>query len=66
MNLHWTAWLACSMCALYVCAAAISQVLLVINADPTFWESLASSLVWLLFPIVGALIASRQPENAVG
>ena len=54
------------MCALYLLLAVISQALLVVNDDPTFWDSLASSVVWFLFTVIGALIASRQPGNAVG
>ena len=63
---RWTTSLAWSLCGLYLALAVISQGLLVVNADPTFWESLAIALVWFLFPIVGALIASRQPGTAVG
>jgi hypothetical protein len=66
MSGRWTTWLAWSLCGLYLALAVISQGLLVVNADPTFWESLALALVWFLFPIVGALIASRQPGTAIG
>src|SRR5438874_760640 len=66
MNRRWTTSLAWSLCGLYLTLAVISQGLLVVNADPTFWESLAIALVWFLFPLVGALIASRQPGTAVG
>ncbi|HEY3082396.1 MAG TPA: hypothetical protein VGM69_21120 [Chloroflexota bacterium] len=60
------AWVAWSLCALYLVLAVVSQILLVVNGRATFWEALAWKLVFLLFAAIGALIASRQPGNAIG
>jgi hypothetical protein len=63
---RWTTWLAWSMCALYLVCAGISQVILVLRAEPDFWETLSHNLVLFLFAVVGGLIVSRRRNNAVG
>jgi hypothetical protein len=68
-------WLAWSLCGLSVAMFVASVPLLVLgrsapvpstwNADLTTGGLLADGL-FLVFPLVGALIASRRPENPIG
>jgi hypothetical protein len=72
---HTAAWLAWSLAALSVAVFVGSVPLFVLarsaevpsswNADLTTGGLLASGL-FLVFPLVGALIASRRPENPIG
>jgi hypothetical protein len=66
MSRRWTTWLAWSSCAIYVTGVLVSQGLSFANGGALDWEDLAHQLVLLLFAIVGALVAARQPRNAVG
>ena len=68
-----TARLAWGMCAASVVLTAIGLVFVAVNGEtargatlgsPTF--DTAFSVIYLAFPVVGALIASRQPRNAIG
>jgi hypothetical protein len=75
MSLRVSAWLAWSLAALSVplFVASISLCILARSAHvPKSWgvDLTASGLLvflpFLAFPIVGALIASRRPENSIG
>jgi TRAP-type C4-dicarboxylate transport system permease small subunit len=67
-----TARLAQSLCALCFGLTAIGLVFLAVNGasqqntlgSPAF--DVVFSVVYLAFPVVGALIASRHPRNAIG
>jgi hypothetical protein len=59
-------WLAWSLCALCAFLGVLGQILLVVNGDLMVGRMLAWTLVFFLFAAIGALIASRQPGNAVG
>jgi len=68
-------WLAWSLAALSVAMFVARFPLLVLTrlADiPSSWEAnltvgdLLGGIIFLIFPLVGALIASRRPRNAIG
>ena len=68
-------WLAWSLAALSIAMFVARFPLLVLarSADiPSSWEAnltvgdLLGGVVFLIFPLVGALIASRRPRNAIG
>jgi hypothetical protein len=68
-------WLAWSLAALSVAMFVASVPLLVLarSADiPSRWEANLTAgdflgwVIFLIFPLVGALIASRRPRNAIG
>ena len=72
---HTAAWLAWSLAALslILCFAAIGLYLATLPVQPpSFWGTGGFSAVlyvylpFLAFPLVGALIASRRPENPIG
>jgi len=70
MNRRTAAWLAWSLCTLSLALTALSLLLLDLNlSHPNthiydFW--LDNTLNGMLFPVVGAIVASRRPENPVG
>src|SRR5438067_8854473 len=66
MSRPWTTWLAWWTCALFVLGVLASQGLSLINGGPWYWDDLAREGDLLLFSVIGALIAARQPGNAVG
>ncbi|MFN2452498.1 MAG: ATP-binding protein [Candidatus Dormibacteria bacterium] len=57
----WLAWTACGLSLLMIAASVILPAVDsgTANGGPSFWVALG-------FPVVGALIASRRPGNAVG
>jgi hypothetical protein len=68
-------WLAWSLCALSVALFVGSVPLLVLGRSahvPSSWDAdlttggLLASGLFLVFPLVGALIASRRPDNPIG
>ena len=68
-------WLAWSLCALSVAMFVASVPLLVLGRSahvPSNWDAdlttggLLASGLFLVFPLVGALIASRRPESPIG
>ena len=65
-----TAWIAWSLAALSVAMFVASGVLYVLARSAQFpvdWVLfLADRVLFLAFPIVGALVASRRPENPIG
>ena len=62
-----SAWLAWGMGALTVPAAALTLFLASLNGSSSlFWNRVLISLLILAFSTVGALVASRRPENAIG
>jgi hypothetical protein len=70
IRLRVAAWLAWALAALAVALFIASGVLYVLARSaqfPVAWVLfLADWVLFLAFPIVGALIASRRPENPVG
>jgi len=66
MSRRWATWLAWSTCALSVVAILVSHGLALIGVGTWYWEDFSHELVLLLFSFIGALIAARQPRNAVG
>src|SRR5215213_7787443 len=70
MNYRTVAWLAWALCALSLALTALSLLLLILNLsypnthlyDP--W--LDNTITAVFYPTVGALVASRRPENPVG
>src|SRR5919202_833335 len=70
MSTRTTTWLAWSLCALSLALTALSLLLLALNlSHPNthiFGSWLDSTLTALSYTPVGALIASRHPENPVG
>jgi hypothetical protein len=70
MSARNAARVAWSLCGLSLALTALSLLLLVLNlSHPNthiydYW--LDNTLNGVLFPIVGAIVASRRPENAVG
>jgi hypothetical protein len=75
MSTHSSAWLAWSLCALSLLLCAASIVLYVATRSmqpPSNWGTGGDSAVlivilpFLTFPLVGALIASKRPNNPVG
>src|SRR5579859_6174825 len=66
MSKRTTFWLAWSTWVLNACIA-IASPLLPVNGGPALsLSSIFSTLVLLAFATVGALIASRRPENPIG
>ena len=66
LSSRWPARLAWSTCALYVAAVLVSHGIGQIGNRTWYWEDFSHELVLLLFSFIGALIAARQPQNAVG
>jgi hypothetical protein len=72
MNARIAAWLAWMLFGLTVAifTVAIVFAILTLAADPSQFAEFAGGLVTILpffsFPVVGALIASRRPGNAIG
>ena len=71
MNRRAAAWLAWALCFLCVALAALTGVLGYLTPETPKWEMATAFAVFygllsLTYPTVGAVIASRRPENAVG
>src|SRR5215218_7455617 len=75
MSSRVASWLAWSLCGLSVAVFVGSVPLLVLARSahvPSSWDAdltpvgLLGSGLFLVFPLVGALIASRRPENPIG
>ncbi len=75
MSTRVASWLAWSLCGLSVATFVSSVPLLVLARSvhvPSSWDAdlttggLLASGLFLVFPLVGALIASRRPENPIG
>ena len=72
MRTRASAWLAFSLAALCVIMFLASLALHVLARSaqsPGGWVTVSDQLIFvpfLAFPLVGALIASRRPENAIG
>jgi hypothetical protein len=60
------AWLAWSLWAFFVILEVFSLLLTYANHPASFVTDLSGALILLAYMTVGALIASRRPENAVG
>ena len=66
---HTTAWLAWSLCALSLVLTALCLLLAFNHSHPNtyiydYW--LENTVLPISFSIIGAIIASRLPANAVG
>jgi hypothetical protein len=70
LSIRAAAWLAWSLCALSLALTALSLLLLVLNfshPNTHIYEPwLDNTLTAVFYPTVGALVASRRPENPVG
>src|SRR5215218_6550214 len=70
MSSRATTWLAWSLCALSLALTALSFLLLILNLshpNTHIYEPwLDNTLTAVFYPTVGALVASRRPENPVG
>jgi hypothetical protein len=72
MNARTAAWLAWTLAGLTVAIYAVAVVLTILTliVDPSRLAEAAGGLVTILpyfsFPVVGVLIASRRPGNAIG
>jgi hypothetical protein len=76
MSYRTAAWLAWSLCAVCVALIALTGLLDYLTQyvpkpewSPAAWifrESAVYQLLWLAYPTVGAVIASRRPANPVG
>jgi len=65
MSARATGWLAWSLLALALLFGALGCLLFFLN-DSSPSEDTWFTLAFLAFPIVGVVIASRRPENAIG
>jgi hypothetical protein len=67
---HTSVWLAWALCALSLALTALSLLLLVLNLsypNTHLYEPwLDNTLTAVFYPTVGAIVASRRPENPVG
>lgn len=65
MSLRAARWLACSFLALAILFGALGGLLFFMNGRPPTGDTWYT-LAFLAFPLVGALVASRRPDNPVG
>src|SRR5215217_6090584 len=67
---HTSVWLAWALCALSLALTALSLLLLILNLSypntHLFEPWLDNTLTAVFYPTVGAIVASRRPENPVG
>jgi hypothetical protein len=67
MSPHTAAWLAWAMWALTVPTTALTLFFASLNKPASsFWDKVLLSVLILAFSTVGALVASRRPENPIG
>src|SRR5919107_5366095 len=70
VSLHTSVWLAWALCALSLALTALSLLLLVLNlSQPNthiYAPWLDNTVTTVFFSTVGAIVASRRPENPVG
>ncbi len=71
MSRRVAAWLACSLWVLCATLVGLTALLGYLTPETPKWEmstafAVLYGLLSLTYPTVGALIASRRPENAVG
>src|SRR5215208_1224887 len=67
---HTSVWLAWGLCVLSLALTALSLLLFILNLSypntPLYEPWLDNTLNALFYPTVGAIVASRRPENPVG
>ena len=67
---HTSVWLAWALCVLSLALTALSLLLFILNLSypntPLYEPWLDNTLNALFYPTVGAIVASRRPENPVG
>src|ERR687898_2473054 len=67
---HTSVWLAWGLCVLSLALTALSLLLFILNLSPPnthlYEPWLDNTLTAVFYPTVGALVASRRPENPVG
>jgi hypothetical protein len=66
MSARAATWLAWSMWALTVLAVALTLLIASLNESSSFQNTAFLSLLIFAFSTVGALVASRRPENPIG
>jgi hypothetical protein len=70
MSARTATWLAWSLCALSLALTALSFLLLILNLSypktHLYAPWLDNTITAVFYPTVGALVASRRPENPVG
>src|SRR5919107_612560 len=70
VSLHTSVWLAWALCVLSLALTALSLLLLLLNLSypntHLFEPWLENTITAVFFSTVGALVASRRPENPVG
>ena len=59
-------WLAWALWALTLPGAVLTLFIASLNEASAFWDTVLISLLILAFSTVGALVASRRPENPIG
>jgi hypothetical protein len=59
-------WLAWGLWVLTALAVAPTLFLASLNEPSSIWDRVLTSLLVLAFSTVGALVASRRPENSIG
>src|SRR5215217_9202520 len=70
MSTRTAAWLAWGLCVVSLALTALSLLLFILNLSypntPLYEPWLDNTLNALFYPTVGAIVASRRPENPVG
>src|SRR5918911_3592317 len=66
MNARVAAWLAWLLCSLSVALLALSLLLTARTAPERLPGLATNALLGVLFPVMGALVASRRPDNPIG
>jgi hypothetical protein len=71
MRRAWTWWLAWGLCALFAVVTVATVAIDAVTSPPdeqdeSFWADLSLIVAFGAFAVVGALVASRRPRNAVG
>ncbi|HEX6710790.1 MAG TPA: hypothetical protein VF068_10720 [Rubrobacter sp.] len=68
----WLAWSLAALCVAIFVAGGVLSVLALAAQSPVRWFTVStvsdslSFIPFLAFPLVGALVASRRPENSIG
>ena len=66
MSIRSAAWIAWSLCLLFVALATASQILALLNGRTLGEIFITFAILTVSFSVVGALITSQRPENPIG